>query len=58
MIFPLSGAVIGAVIGGVQARRRDGKGADIAQWAAVGGILGGILGLFALVFVERALLSG
>ena len=56
MILPLSGALIGAVIGGFQARRREGKRADIAQWATVGGIVGGIVGLFVLVFVERALI--
>ena len=34
----------GALWGGVQARRHGGTGADIAQYAAVWGLIGAILG--------------
>ena len=55
MIFPLIGIVVGAALGLVSARRRGGKPADLAQWAAVGAMIGGVIGLFVLVFVERSL---
>lgn len=54
MIYPLSGLLIGAVLGAFQARRKGGKGLDIAQWAGVGAILCGVIGLFVLVFIERS----
>lgn len=56
MIFPLSGIVIGALVGGLGARSRGGKTLDLLQWAAVLGIIGGMIGLFTLVFIERAAL--
>jgi len=55
MIYPLSGIVIGAILGAVGARRNGGKTADLLQWAAVGAIVLGLAGLFVLVFVERGL---
>ncbi len=55
MILPLSGLVIGAVLGGIGARRQGGGGKDIGQWAAVGAMIGGLVGLFVLVFIERSL---
>ncbi len=54
MIYPLSGLLIGALLGALGARRRDGKRLDLFQWAAVGAIMGGIVGLFVLVFIERS----
>ncbi|WP_368343637.1 hypothetical protein [Pelagovum sp. HNIBRBA483] len=54
MIYPLSGLLLGAIIGGFGARRRQGKALDLAQWAAVGAMIGGVLGLFALVLIERS----
>ncbi|WP_185020853.1 hypothetical protein [Histidinibacterium lentulum] len=55
MIYPLGGALLGAVIGALAARRRGGKPADLAQWAAVLAIVCGLIGLFLLVFIERSL---
>lgn len=55
MIYPLAGILLGAIAGGLRAKRKGGKRADIAQWAAVWAIVGGLIGLFALVFIERAL---
>jgi uncharacterized protein YqgC (DUF456 family) len=54
MIYPLSGLLIGALLGALGARRRGGKRLDLLQWAAVGAIMGGIIGLFVLVFIERS----
>lgn len=49
----IGGLVIGALWGGFSARRRGGKPADIAQYAAVYAILLGILGLFLTIVIER-----
>jgi hypothetical protein len=56
-MFVIGGLVLGALAGGLTARRRGGKPADIAQWAAVWGILFGILGLFLTLFLDRLLLG-
>lgn len=49
----IGGLVIGALWGGFSARRRGGKPADIAQYAAVYAIVLGILGLFLTIAIER-----
>ena len=49
-------ALLGAVIGGLTARRRKGSGADIAQYAAVYGILFALIGLVLTIAVEKILL--
>jgi hypothetical protein len=54
MILPLIGCAIGAVLGLVQAASKGGNRLDMAQWAAVLGLMGGIVGLFVLIFVSRA----
>jgi uncharacterized protein YqgC (DUF456 family) len=41
-------------LGTLGARRRGGKSLDLAQWGAVGAIIGGLVGLFVLVFIERS----
>ncbi|MGR3486215.1 MAG: hypothetical protein ACU0BF_12780 [Paracoccaceae bacterium] len=56
MIFPLAGMGLGAIVGAARARSLGGKSADLVQWGAVGLIVGGLLGLFALIFIERAAL--
>lgn len=58
MIFPLTGLLIGAGAGALGAKRRGGKTLDLLQWAAVLGMIGALLGLFVLVFIERAALAG
>ncbi len=52
----IGGFVIGALWGGFSARRRGGRPADIAQYAAVYGIILGILGLFATIIIHRSLI--
>ncbi len=54
MIFPLGGFLVGAIIGGVRAKQRDGLRKDIAQWAVVHGMIGAMIGLFVLIFVMRS----
>jgi hypothetical protein len=54
-MFVIGGLVLGAVTGGLTARRRGGKPADIAQWATVWAILFGLLGLFITLFLDRML---
>lgn len=53
MIYPLSGIVLGALIGAFRAKGRGGKGLDLLQWGAVFAIIGGLIGLFALIIIER-----
>lgn len=51
----IAGFLLGAIWGGWIARRRKGKPADIAQYAAVYGIAFAIVGMFVTIFVERLL---
>lgn len=55
MLFPLTGIVIGIVLGAIQARRKGGNSKDMAQWAAVFAMIFGLVGLFALIIVDRVL---
>jgi len=49
----LAFALIGAIIGGMTARGRGGKGLDIAQYAASYAMAFAIIGLFITVFLTR-----
>lgn len=55
MIYPLAGLLLGGVLGALGARRRGGVALDLLQWMTVGAILGGLLGLFILIAIERSL---
>lgn len=52
-MFVIGGLVIGALWGGILAKRKGGRTADIAQYAAVFGILLAVLGLFITIAIER-----
>ena len=52
-MLPLVTAALGAVLGALAARRRRGTGFDVAQWAAVWAIIGGLLGLLATIVLAR-----
>ena len=54
MIYPLSGLIIGAIIGAIRAKMRGGKLSDLLQWGAAFAILFGLIGLFILIFIERS----
>jgi hypothetical protein len=56
-MFVIGGLILGAIGGGLTARRRGGKPADIAQWAAVWSIMFGLLGLFVTLILDRILLG-
>jgi hypothetical protein len=49
----LAGLVIGAAIGARNAVRRAGNRLDIAQYTAVGGLIGAMLGTIGTIVVER-----
>jgi len=55
MIFPLSGLLIGAIVGAMRAKSKGGKGKDMLQWGAVFAIIFGLIGLFFLIFLQRTL---
>ena len=54
MTFALVGALIGALFGALRARRARGSRLDQLQYAAVYGILGAVLGMFAAVSLVRS----
>ena len=49
----IAGALIGAIWGATTAKKRGGKGADQAQYAAGYGIALAILGLFITLMIDR-----
>ncbi|ETX30723.1 apolipoprotein acyltransferase [Roseivivax isoporae] len=49
------GALLGAVIGGMTAKRRKGNRLDIAQYAAGYAILFALVGLVATIALEKTL---
>ena len=54
MIYPLAGLLIGAIFGGLMARRKGGNRLDVLQWAAVNAMIFGVLGMLVLIFIERS----
>ncbi|MDM7930845.1 hypothetical protein [Tabrizicola sp.] len=56
-MFVIGGLVLGVIVGALTARRRGGKPADMAQYAAGFGIAFGLLGLFATLILDRLLLG-
>ncbi|MGB8814088.1 MAG: hypothetical protein WCC57_13005 [Paracoccaceae bacterium] len=51
----ISGLALGAVIGAALARKRGGRPADMAQYAAGFGIAFCLIGLFVTIWLERML---
>ena len=56
-MFVIGGLILGALSGGMTARKRGGKPADMAQWAVAWAILFGLLGLFVTLMLDRILLG-
>lgn len=54
-MFVIGGLALGAIGGGLRARLRGGKVADIVQYAAVYAIIFGLIGLFLTLFLDRML---
>lgn len=53
MMLPLIGLALGALLGALAARRRGGVTADLVQWALVWAMIGGVLGMVALIVWSR-----
>lgn len=49
----IGGFGLGAILGALTARRRGGKGADMAQYSAAYGIAFALLGLFLTIAIAR-----
>lgn len=54
-MFVIGGLLLGAIGGGLRAKARGGKAADIAQYAVVHAILFGLIGLFITLYLDRML---
>jgi hypothetical protein len=54
MDLVLAAALIGAVIGGITAKRRKGNGLDIAQYAAGFALAFAVVGMIAFVIYARS----
>lgn len=54
MIIPLAGLLAGAILGAWRARARGGKSADLVQWAMVHALIGGLIGLFLMIGIDRS----
>ena len=52
MLYTIT-TLLGAVLGGFVAWRRNGKGFDIAQYAAVFAVIGFLLGLMMALIIAR-----
>ena len=52
----IAAALVGAVTGGLKARRRNGDAADIAQYAAGFGICFALLGLILTIALDKVLM--
>ncbi|MDU8910583.1 apolipoprotein acyltransferase [Aestuariicoccus sp. MJ-SS9] len=52
----IAAALLGAVIGGMTAKRRKGSTADIAQYATGYGIAFALLGLIVTIVIDKAVL--
>ena len=49
----LAGLIIGAVWGVLHVRKRGGSGLDMAQYGAVWGLIGAVLGFALSIGIER-----
>ncbi len=54
-MIPLVTAIVAGLIGALQARKRGGKPADMAQYATVYAIIGALVGLFGAILLSRTL---
>lgn len=47
----IAGFIVGALLGGLNARRKKGNRLDIAQYAGVGGIIGALIAMIVTLFL-------
>ena len=51
---PVIGIVLGAITGAIVAKRKGGRGLDMAQYAGSFAIFFGLIGLFVAIYLARA----
>ncbi len=56
-MFVIGGFLLGAIGGGLRAKARGGKVADILQYAFVHGLIFALVGLFLTIYLNRMLAS-
>ena len=49
----IAGLLFGALLGALRARKRQGTGFDIAQYAAAHAILFSLVGLFVTILIDK-----
>lgn len=49
----VAGILIGSIWGVIYVRRQEGAGFDMAQYAAVWGLIGGLLGVILTIGIDR-----
>ncbi|MES2539720.1 MAG: hypothetical protein V4720_09495 [Pseudomonadota bacterium] len=54
-MFVIGGFLVGAIGGGLRAKARGGKVADILQYAFVHGLIFALMGLFITIYLDRLL---
>ena len=54
-MFVIGGFLLGGIAGGLRARARGGKTADVLQYAFVHGLIFAIMGLFLTIYLDRML---
>lgn len=54
-MFVIGGFLLGSIGGGLRARARGGKVADILQYAFVHGLIFALIGLFLTIYLDRIL---
>lgn len=54
-MFVIAGLGLGAAIGALRARRRGGKALDMAHYAAVHTIAGGLAGMILTIILARSI---
>ena len=54
-MFVIGGFLLGAIGGGLRAKARGGKVADILQYAFVHGLIFALVGLFLTIYLNRML---
>ena len=53
MLLTITGLVLGAILGPVQALRRGGKRLDALHYGTAYAVIGALLGLFATIILAR-----
>ncbi len=52
-MYVIAGLILGALLGGMTAKRRGGRPLDIAQYAAVYALIFAVIGIFITVALNR-----